>query len=198
MRRPRREVKMQEKSEIRKYIDNLKRKISEDKRKHYDSLIFENVINNSFYENASTIFIFVSYNNEVDTHNIIKHSLNIGKTVCVPKVISKNEGMKAVKIENFDELKTGTYGILEPADTSREIKKENIDAIFLPGVAFDLNGGRIGYGAGFYDRFLKDVKSETSRIALCYSFQVLDSVPMNPLDEFMDRIITEKGVHTMY
>lgn len=188
---------MHAKSDTRKYIDNLKKILKEENRREYDKAIFENVTNSKFYINASTIFIFVSYNNEVDTHNIIKHGLSHNKTICVPKIMSKNEGMKAVSINDFEDLIPGAYGILEPADFSMEIEKEEIDTIFLPGVAFDLSGGRIGYGAGFYDRFLKGVSDKISKIALSYEFQVIDSVPMDFYDEYIDGIITEKYVHTI-
>lgn len=187
----------QTKSELRKHMEALKRSVPLNIKEEYDKNIFKNVINSSFYKNASRIFIFVSYNYEADTHNIIKYSLNHGKIICVPKIISKKQGMKAVCIEKFEDLKTGTYGILEPAEDSVEIEKDKIDTIFLPGLAFDLSGGRIGYGGGFYDRFISDLNNNISKVAICYSFQVIDKVTMEFYDQSINGIITEKCTHTI-
>lgn len=188
---------MRSKRQLRSEIESLKSSLSLEKRREYDKNIYETVMKSQFYKNSSIIFIFVSYNNEVDTHSIIKKAIEDGKIICVPKIISKKDGMKAVRIGDFNDLYPGAYGILEPLDFSNTIEPSNIDTIFLPGVAFDLSGGRVGYGGGFYDRFLKNAADNTNKIALSYSFQLMDSVPMEKEDERIDGIITEKGIHTI-
>ena len=83
---------------------------------------------------------------------------------------------------------------LEPLEKCPKIDSKNIDLIIMPGVAFDRHGGRIGYGAGFYDRFLNKMNRKVDKIAIDYNFQVLDEVPMNELDEPIDGIITEEEI----
>ncbi len=155
-----------------------------------DGIVFNKIINDNYYKASRCIFIFVSYNGEVDTHRIIKYALKDKKIVCVPKVISKKEGMISVKIDKFEDLKPGTYGILEPTDTSSTINACNIDMVFVPGAAFSKSCGRVGYGGGFYDRFLKNTNEWCKKIALAYDFQIFDEVPMEKYDVWMDGIIT--------
>lgn len=178
------------KEQIRGYIFKERQRLTIDEKKIMDELIYRKVINNSIFVNASVVFIYVSFQNEVDTHKIIEHALSQGKKVCVPRVISKKDGMKALFINSIGELKTSRYGILEPEDRENEVRLKDIDIAIIPGVAFDKNGGRTGYGGGFYDRFFS--YDECKKIALAYRFQILESIPMEKYDIFVDDIITEK------
>lgn len=182
---------MESKKEIRKMIKERRALLTKEERENLDNAIFQKVISSKEYKEAKTIFIFVSYDTELDTHRIIKEALKDGKRVTVPKVISKEEGMDAVEIKNFDDLESGAYGILEPKDNKLKIDEKSIDICYLPGVAFDRRGGRVGYGGGFYDRFLRKLKENCPRIALAYGFQVLEEVPMDDNDETIDGIITD-------
>ena len=94
-------------------------------------------------------------------------------------------------IENAEELHKGAYGILEPS-TKRPVAENDIDVIIVPGLAFDRRGGRMGFGAGYYDRLL--IKTNAVKIGLCYDFQLMDSVPSEEHDVPMDYIITEKEI----
>lgn len=181
---------MVDKKELRKVILEKRDSIDLSERAKYDENIFNSVINSHLYSEAKCIFVFVSYKTEVNTHEIIKHALSKGKRVCVPKVLSKSEGMYAVEINKFDDLKSGKYGILEPESFQNQIKEEEIDLALVPGVAFDNNGGRMGYGAGFYDRFLVKLKKDTPKIAIGYAMQIVDYIPMNEWDVKVDGIIT--------
>jgi 5-formyltetrahydrofolate cyclo-ligase len=186
-------------------INEIKKSIREEMIKHRDSLsidikekwdenIFNNFINSKFYKYSNTIFSFVSFKSEVDTHKIIKYALNDGKTIYVPKVKSKQKEMEIFKIEGFNNLKKGYFGILEPVEECKIACRDNIDLILMPGVAFDKYGGRIGYGAGFYDRFLSSMKKDINKIALAYKFQVIDKVPEDKNDVRVDGIITEEDI----
>lgn len=183
---------MKSKAFYRDYVKEQREKLAEYDKKKNDSIIYSKLVKSDEYKRANCIFIYVSYKNEVETHNIITTALEDGKIVCVPKIISLKEGMKAVKILGFNDLKVSKYGILEPAlFVDNIIKPEQIDLVYLPGVAFDLKGGRIGYGGGFYDRFLSNLSKNTPRVALAYSFQIFDQVPMDEFDEHIDEVITE-------
>ncbi|MTK13677.1 MAG: 5-formyltetrahydrofolate cyclo-ligase [Clostridiaceae bacterium] len=182
---------MESKKDIRRIIKDKRSSITAEEREKLNQTIYEKAINSEYYKNAKTIFIFISFKDEVDTLGIIKKSLEDGKIVCVPKVISKQEGMVAIRINNFEDMAVSSYGILEPKDTTNIIKENLVDLTFVPGLAFDKKGGRIGYGGGFYDRFLKDMRKDAKKIGLAYSFQIIDEVPMEEHDLFIDGIITD-------
>jgi len=179
------------KKQVRKYMLDKRDKCNNQKRSGWDSIIFNKFISSEYYKSAKLIFIFVSFRSEVDTLSIIKKAIEDGKTICVPKVISKEEGMKVFKISGLDDLESGYYEILEPLKKCEEISIKDIDLVVMPGAAFDLEGGRIGYGGGFYDRFLLKIDDNVKKLALAYKFQVLDSVPMDENDIRADMIITD-------
>ena len=180
-----------DKSIIRKKMKEERSKLSNLQKEKLDNSVFQKVIESEEYNKANSIFIFVSYGSEVDTHRIIKKALKDGKNICVPKVISKKDGMVAVRVHDFSELKSGAYGILEPEDTKYKVQESSIDLCYIPGVAFDKRGGRVGYGGGYYDRFFKKLREDSKKIALAYKFQVLDEVPMEEHDMFIDGIISD-------
>lgn len=177
------------KSELREKIFHLRELLNEEEKVNQDEVIYKKLINSEFYMNAKVVFIYVSFGKEVDTQRIITKLLEDGKVVCVPKVISKKEGMKAIRINSLNELKVGYFGVLEPTSED-EITPEEIDLCVLPGLAFDNHGGRLGYGGGFYDRFLCKVSEEAKLIAVAYTFQILDNVPMGLYDFRIQGIIT--------
>lgn len=181
---------MLSKKELRIIVKEKREKIRN--KEKLDEIITKKVLNSTFYNKADTIFMYVSYKNEVDTHNIIKYALKEGKRICVPKILSLKDGMKAVEINSFEELKCSSYGILEPDYyESNVIEEKDIDLLIMPGVAFDLKGGRVGYGGAFYDRFLKKTKASSKKVALAYSFQIFDKVPMEDNDMYIDSVITD-------
>ncbi len=167
---------------------------------------------------AEKIFFFVSFDNEVNTHGMIKESLRMGKRVFVPKVLSREKGMIPVEILNFErDLAPGVYGILEPRltngyekgaytrkahaengqalNTKDGIRQEEIhfDMIIVPGVIFDLKGNRIGHGAGYYDRFLSGASAASSlKIGIAHDWQLVDSLSPEAYDVPVDAVITDK------
>lgn len=180
-----------DKKELRKHMKDLRDSSSYEDKNRFDEAIYRKIINNEFYIKAKVIFIYVSFGSEADTHSIINHALKNNKTICVPKVINKNEGMKAIKINSLEELSSSTLGILEPSNFSNEIQPSEIDLLIMPGLAFDINGGRLGYGAGYYDRFLKLIPDKAHKLGIAYKYQLLDNIPMDEHDMFIDEIITD-------
>jgi 5-formyltetrahydrofolate cyclo-ligase len=183
-----------------------------------DEIIFSKIIKDVNFINANTIFTYVSFDSEIDTHRFINYALSIGKNICVPKVVNKQKIMKAYRISSLKELKKSNYGILEPVnENTNEVYKENIDLAFFPGLAFDNKGGRIGYGGGYYDKFFSDIVSLNptekekhsflcntesnkvenkvsnkfvgKKIGLAYEFQVIPNVPMDSYDVKVDYLI---------
>ena len=188
---------MKNKDYYRKIAYGKRDSILKDDKYILDEKIYDNVIKSSFYKKAQSIFIYVSVNSEADTRKIIEKALTDGKTICVPKVISKKQGMIAVKINSLDELSPGAYNIPEPSKYDKQFDGHDIDLILLPGLAFDECGGRIGYGGGFYDRFISNTGEDTVKIGLAYEFQIFDKVICFEYDAVIDGIITEKSVHTI-
>lgn len=181
---------MKSKREIREYINKKRLLLKKEEKENFDRVIFNKVINSKEYMDSKHIFTYVSFNSEVDTYKIIEYALEDNKSVYVPKVISKEEGMKAVQIKSVNELKKGMYGILEPVSFKFSVDEQVMDLVVVPGIAFDISGGRVGYGGGFYDRFLKKLNSNAVKLALAYDFQVMDKVPTEIHDVFVDRIFT--------
>jgi 5-formyltetrahydrofolate cyclo-ligase len=180
-----------DKNYIREKIKMKRNSLSNIERKALDDIISQKVLSSREYREARNLFIFVSFGTEVDTHRIIKRALKDGKNVSVPKTISRERGMAAVRIRRFDELKIGAYGILEPENMDSRVKESAIDLCYVPGIAFDRSGGRVGYGGVYYDRFLKLTGSDSKKIALAYSFQILDKVPREEHDILVDSIISD-------
>lgn len=152
-----------------------------------------------YVTNAKSIMCYVSFGNEVDTHALIKEWICEGKQVSVPCVVSADKAAKymhAVKISDFNELMAGgNYGILEPPLQECNIIAPNMfDVIIVPGSVFDFNKNRMGYGAGFYDRFLSKVSSECHKIGICFDFQVLEKIPCDEYDVPLDLLVTEKRI----
>ena len=143
------------------------------------------------FKSADTVCTFISAFKEPDTVEIIKRLLGDGKKVVVPVTDTNNTTLILSYIENMADLKKGAFGILEPT-TVKPARESDIDAVLVPGLAFDKNGGRMGFGKGYYDRFLE--KTDAVKIALCYDFQLSDQIPTEPHDVPMDIIITESGV----
>jgi 5-formyltetrahydrofolate cyclo-ligase len=184
--------RMLDKKEYRNIVKNRRDIFFSAEKDSLDKLIYEKVITCEQFTKAKVVFIYVSYKNEVDTHNIINYALLKGKIVAVPKIVSVKEGMEAVRINSQQELCESPYGILEPSSFDNRIDIKSIDLVLAPGAAFDKRGGRIGYGAGMYDKFLVGLRKDAAKLALAYSFQVFDAVPMEDNDIYMDGIITEK------
>ena len=100
--------------------------------------------------------------------------------------------MDAVIIHSLDNLSKDKYGILEPDEDINPIEVDAIDLVILPGLAFDNKGGRLGYGGGYYDKYLSNISDNAVKVALCYDFQVIDTVPMEEHDICTDLLITDR------
>ena len=144
-----------------------------------------------WYRTAQNILFYVSYDNEVDTHDMIKESLTNGKTILVPKTDTKKKTICLSKLLSWDDLSPCAYSILEPReDCIREVPVSSVELLIVPGVAFDLHGNRIGHGMGYYDRLLKTTFQAHS-IGLAFENQIIKSIPAEEHDEKVEMIVTE-------
>ncbi|MBQ3384024.1 MAG: 5-formyltetrahydrofolate cyclo-ligase [Erysipelotrichaceae bacterium] len=152
-------------------------------------VIQQKVIDSEDFEDSKKIFCYISVNGEVSIDKIISKALKT-KEVYVPKCIDKGI-MKAVRIDNVDCLVKNRYGIPEPDNTS--ITADEFDLIIVPCLCAGKNGERLGHGAGYYDRFLKDSKGRT--ICLCFEERIRNDIIMDDNDIYMDQVITEKNAY---
>ena len=167
-------------------------------RHEKSAAISERVLNMPEMDSWKTLFIYVNFRSEVETLQLIQRCLEIGKRVAVPLVDSTQSTMIALQVTDLEQdLRPGYFDIPEPdpAKTTQVAGRE-IDAVMLPGSVFDPAGGRLGYGGGYYDRFLVNDAPQASRIGLAFELQVVASVPLEPHDQLLDYLITEKRIIT--
>ncbi|MDR7871270.1 MAG: 5-formyltetrahydrofolate cyclo-ligase [Tissierellaceae bacterium] len=182
------------KKTIRNLILDNRSKLGKDKHKTYSKIIIDKIFNSSLYKNANTIMTFISFGDEVDTHDFIEKCINDGKRIVVPITFPKTKEIKPSEILDFNELEIGFYNILTPKDEFiRIINPEEIDLAIVPGVAFDRSGYRVGYGGGYYDRFLAKYP-DIIKLAIGFELQLIDEVPKEDYDIPVDIIFTEKEI----
>ncbi|WP_460295457.1 5-formyltetrahydrofolate cyclo-ligase [Clostridium sardiniense] len=180
------------KKETRKNIIKQRDELDITVKEAMDNNIIEKLMMNETYKSARGIFIYIGFGSEINTKIIIREALNSGKEVYVPKVIKKD--MILIKIDSLENLVTSSYGILEPIGDKSDLDVNKLELIVMPGVAFDKSGNRLGYGGGYYDKFLEQNKIECKKIALSYDFQVLEKLEVEEHDIKVDLIITENQV----
>lgn len=179
------------KNKMREKARDIISKLQKEKKEMQDNLINNNIIKLNEYRNAKTIFCFIGKENEINTRLIIEDALACGKTIAVPKCIN-NEKIEAYKIKSYNDLEIGVFGILEPKLYCEKILKEEITLGIIPCLCADSKGNRLGYGKGFYDRYLANVKF--IKIGLCREDLIFEEIPIECHDIPMDMIITEKFI----
>lgn len=148
---------------------------------------------------ARVVFIYMHFRSEVPTHAIISQMLAEGKTVTIPKTISEQSRLIAVKITDPEhQVSPGYCGIPEPSAGLVDIgacNPKSIDIVIIPGSVFDKEGGRMGYGGGYYDRFLANEAPDSIRVGLAFELQIVERVPLEPHDQLMDYVVTEENIY---
>jgi 5-formyltetrahydrofolate cyclo-ligase len=146
------------------------------------------------FKEAKTVLFYVSYDNEVSTHEMIKESLKMKKQIIVPKVDVTSHTILCSTLLQWDDLLTCAYNILEPRqECVNEVSPETVDLMILPGVAFDPQGNRIGHGKGYFDRLLEK-KTHAAHLGLAFEFQMVTMIPSEKHDRKVDKIITEDRI----
>ena len=177
------------KKELRRYFINNRKKIPKNDKKNWDEKIKNKLIKSEYYKNAKSIFIYYSTEDEIDTKKIIKQAFLDKKEVYIPKIIGKHT-MVPVLLKSFDDLVYGKYKI----KTSKlKNTKENIDLTIVPGLSFDKNKYRLGYGGGFYDYYIKNHKS--FYLGLFYQINKSYKLNFDKFDQKLDLVITDKNIY---
>jgi 5-formyltetrahydrofolate cyclo-ligase len=173
---------------LRKQVAEARGSLSPEAREAKSSEIEERLFSLLEFKSASAVMFFASFRSEVDTLPMIRHSLSAGKRIILPKV--KGKDLELFEIRDIDkDIASSAWGIPEPLEILPVTIRE-VDFMIVPGLAFDLNGNRLGYGAGFYDRILPLYKKET--VALAFEIQIVPEVPISALDIPIKKIVTEK------
>ncbi|MBD3330574.1 5-formyltetrahydrofolate cyclo-ligase [Candidatus Peregrinibacteria bacterium] len=174
---------------LRKKLLNLRATYDKDESKIKSSVIFDKVLSHPLFRRAQNVLFYVPIKNEVDTINLINEALKT-KSVYLPKTKINGE-ISVHKISGLEDTSEGKYGIPEP--TTAETDSQILDLIIVPGVAFDSDFNRIGFGKGYYDKFLKKLKCP--KIALAYDFQIIKNIPAQEHDQKIDIIITNSKIY---
>jgi 5-formyltetrahydrofolate cyclo-ligase len=179
---------------LRKRIQSIRDNIPKDEKERLDAAIAAHLISWEAYRSSKALFCFVSFRSEINTRPILEKSIQLDKTVSVPKINLASGEMRAFIIDDFEScLEPGEYGILEPVSSCRELDYSHLDLIITPGLAFTSRGERLGYGGGFYDRFIER-HFQATICALVYDRLVLNEIPVKEHDVPVDYLITESGV----
>ena len=184
--------KRDEKNLIRKQMKQLRADMTRTERFENSMQIFEQLITVPEFKRADRIYTYVSMDNEIDTIMLIDYSLSLEKRVFVPRVSGKD--MEFYEISDISELNPGYMGIYEPDINGKEPDYSRTGFMCMPGLAFDRSYNRIGYGGGFYDRYLS-VENKLYKAALAYEAQLLESIPAQDGDVRPDMIVTEESIY---
>ena len=175
---------------LRESILEKRNSLSEQEVKSKSEIIKNSIFSMREFKDSKVVMFYVSFNSEVDTHEMIKEALK-SKRIAVPKVVEKE--MQPSLLIDFDQMiPFGKFDILEPIELLK-IELKNISLIIIPGIAFDRKGHRIGYGYGYYDKFLRKIPKAV-KIGIAFDFQIADKIPNEVHDVPLDIIVTEKEV----
>jgi 5-formyltetrahydrofolate cyclo-ligase len=178
------------KSELRKYYLNVRKNIID--RKNKEKEIFNRLINSEEYIKSKVIAFYYSLDSEVNTLELISYSLKNKKIILLPKV--NGEIMEFYQIKSLDGLIKSNFGVMEP-NNGIIFNKNNIDLIVVPGICFDKKRNRIGFGKGYYDKYLCNYYGHV--VALCFEEQIYkDNIEISDTDIVIKKIITDKYIYS--
>jgi 5-formyltetrahydrofolate cyclo-ligase len=161
-----------------------------EERERLSEAVARNLLELPAVADASTVMAFSSFGSEVETGPIIERLARDGRRVALPRV--EGRSIVPVAYRSGDPVKPSLFGALEPA-TGDPVRPEEIDVVIVPGLAFDRRGQRVGYGRGFYDRFLGRLRPDALKVGICFTAQVVDEVPHGRGDRPVDVVVTEEG-----
>jgi 5-formyltetrahydrofolate cyclo-ligase len=188
---------MDTKKSLREKVLRKRDVLTKEEHREKSICIAEYVIGYSAFKKADVILLFDSFRNEVDTAKIFESAIALGKKVYYPKVLGKE--MEFYRVETEEDFEDGRWGIREPkVAVARKFipKMEEYICVIMPGAVFDKSGNRIGYGGGYYDKFLKRIETySVYKVGIGFDCQVteMEEFPREEHDVTLDMLITEKG-----
>lgn len=186
------------KKEFRKKVISDRNNQSYESLCKNSSIITQKILALDCIKTAKNIMLYLDFNNEVKTDELIIKLLSLGKTVSSPITIKEEKKLIPSQIIDLkDGVKIGAYGIREPKpECSPEVEVKDIDVVIVPAVAYDKDCYRLGYGGGFYDRFIERLREDAITVGIAFDLQIFDSVPKEDHDAQLDYIITESQILT--
>lgn len=173
--------------EIRKNIPDRKAK---------EKSIEDRILQSELYRSCSSLFLYSATGSEVNLDSVLKKALSDGKSVALPICKDRDGNMEFYFITDKSQLKCGMFGINEPIKELCEVAVSDRDSLCLvPGLSFDLNGGRLGYGKGYYDRFLELFKGKS--VGICFNACVCDNLVLDEHDKKVNYLITDKKLYIL-
>ena len=174
-----------DKKELRRAIRERKRTMTEEEILLRSQRLGALFVKTEAYRDAKTVYGYLPYNQEVRTVPILQQALNDGKRVAVPKIYG--DTMRFLYLTDLSQVEKNAMGIPEPI-ADEPVAEDETALVLMPGVAFTKSGDRMGYGGGFYDRFLSAEPNHPT-IALCYDFQIVESLPTEEFDIPVDLVL---------
>lgn len=189
--------KNEERKMVRSYYKSRRDAMSAALANKLSLEISELVLAWDVYQQAETVFFYYPLGKEVSLLPVIEDALRTGKQAAFPKTDGGH--MEFYAITELGQLKQGSFHVMEPQCSDRELAVNNPDICFVPGIVFDRTGGRFGYGRGYYDRYFADHTHQSmGKLAGCaYSCQIAESLPAHAWDVAMDYLISENGILNM-
>lgn len=186
------------KKEFRKKVISLRKEKDKSFIKHNSDIIAEKLLQLDCIKNSQNIMLYLDFNNEVKTDNLINKLINLGKTVSSPITLKEERKLIPSQITDLENgIQYGAYNIREPKrECSPSIDIKDLDVVIVPAVAYDKNCYRLGYGGGFYDRFLENLREDAITIGIAFDLQIFDEVPKEDHDAQLDYIVTESTIFT--
>lgn len=183
----------------KKVISNRKEQSSEFISRN-SSIITEKLLQMDCIKEAKTIMLYLDFNNEVQTDGLINKLISLRKIVASPITLKENKSLIPAQITDLKNgIRFGSYNIREPKpECSAAIDIKNLDIVIVPAVAYDKNCYRLGYGGGYYDRFLEKLRPDAKTIGIAFDIQVFDCIPKEPHDVQLDFVVTESQIITSH
>ncbi|MCP3666734.1 MAG: 5-formyltetrahydrofolate cyclo-ligase [Gammaproteobacteria bacterium] len=180
------------KQALRREIFRLRKSLSDDDRKRRSNLIMQNLVEGGFLDGKRNVHLYYPINNEVCTIELIETLWKTGVNVIMPRTVVPGNTIANHIVSSFDQLEIGAFDLQEPKTVTPEYTG-HCDIILAPGLVFDYQLNRMGYGGGFYDRFLSNTSA--LKVAPAYDFQLKESIPVEDHDVRMDHIVTEERIY---
>lgn len=177
---------METKESLRSKLLVQRNALSREDISKYSEKISQKIFKHPKFISSKSLFLYFSIGSEVSTSSLLDESLRLGKNVFLP-VLDNSSNLSFHKFESFLKMKKGKFGILEPTS---KVSLVDSDLVIVPALAFDLHLHRLGYGKGYYDRFLKNTSSY--KLGICFDFQLIEKIPNEHHDQKMDEVISEK------
>jgi 5-formyltetrahydrofolate cyclo-ligase len=187
----RKKMLAQQKEQLRKQIIQKREALTPDQIRELSLKVIENLKGLKSFQKAKTVMLYYPHRGEVDLTPLFEEVLKKEKKLLLPKVVG--EEIFPIEVEDLSLLSKGKFNIVEPIG-GKIYQPQKVDFVAVPGLAFDLSGCRLGFGGGYYDRFLPRVKG--AKVGIAYDFQIFDRLPCEKHDVKLNQIVTPTRVIT--